>query len=623
MVIAFEEVSSLAEQLVAFRSREENLVKFDGRDQGNYLGYAWNDHAAMMMTADPTGLSAALILAEMIEATITGSQVNLGRVLREAGYVERLHQITCLERKLLERIDGPRQRLLDRVATSLGEISPDFGRPEPRELAICLRDAIYAMHKGLTLRWLTCEPLPMAAHVPLCPTIRAFPDLPAFVDALRTGLPFGAHLVRVGRHHTAIGIKQPGKAAYLSSLSISQGSLAENRATNHHMAERLDLDTPVERYPDWSTLQSQEHPPVAMTESNDNQLCGLERLPRDRLLWVAMVVEMASQRMAATAPDDVELVETMARALALPLSDSKALALIDANWSLPPLSIANTIDQFEFAAWERQFLQGAIEGMCEADFFQTSGTSTYGISLTSKAFAEWPRSGSHESDRMHETHVQLRAAAPDLAGTRAEVESARQALFARNLLTWILAWGNHHFEHAWNQHKEWFKTRLSKNLATALQCCSVQWRKDDFRAVNCPHLYNQNPKRKTYSPMCFLNPKKPVTVVAHLSPADSTELVKMLGLGDEQDLPAFLRGWSRLQSWTTSDRFDRGEGRAIPFDVHDRWCFGPERCCTSSNRMVEASVCLHDESVGNLGLHRTQAAGPAAKSTGKRATLAI
>lgn len=157
----------------------------------------------------------------MIEATIEGSTVKLSRVLREPGFVEQLRTILDLKQALTAEIAEPAAKLMTKINASLGEVADSFGYPTSREVAICLRDAIYSMKEGLTPRWLQYSANAPSFHAPICQDIHHFLDTSAFLIALREPMPYGAHLARIGLTQTAIGIKQPGRVAYLSSQFIN------------------------------------------------------------------------------------------------------------------------------------------------------------------------------------------------------------------------------------------------------------------------------------------------------------------------------------------------------------------------------------------------------------------
>lgn len=88
-------------RLEGFRGSDTPLIIFDSRDRGNYGAYEWDRTVEMLRKHDPTGLAEGLLLLEMCEATINGSRVELSRVLREEGYLERLSEIISIQKEIL------------------------------------------------------------------------------------------------------------------------------------------------------------------------------------------------------------------------------------------------------------------------------------------------------------------------------------------------------------------------------------------------------------------------------------------------------------------------------------------------------------------------------------------
>lgn len=592
--ISEEKIQELAKALHNYRGTGHDTILFDTRDPGNYGAYYWDLHSDMLMKADPTGLSLGMLLAEMVEATIRGSKVKLDRVLREPGFLSQLYAIQNLERELLSAIAKPRATLLRQLTDSLQRVSPDFEAPSTREVAICIRDAVYSISTGLTLRWLECRDVDMPSHLRLCPEIRRFDTVADFVDGLRTELPLGAHLARIGIDHTAIGMKSPGRVAYLSSLCISRGSMQEGRATNHHMAESLDLDTAVERYPEWMKYDTRQYggSSRAIPGPSDAGVDHIASLPRDRLLWLAMVVEMGGQMMSA-ATSTVELVETMSRALPESPAVTTLPAVIQPNWRVAHPEVQAVFNSFGFAPWEAKFLAPALEGLDHHAFLRVGGE--YSIDVVTKAVADWSTKNtfmSFDRDRL----VRLTGVEASLTGTRAEVENAREALFGKNLVTWLMAWGNYHFMREHTEMRDWFKSALTKNLPKALSAVCVSWKTPEFKVENGLNLYRQNSKRVGYSPRCLLTGKE-VDRVAHFIPDTAQDLVEMLGLSSEGDLPKFLQGWAREQSWTTTS----GQARSTsPYLVGHRWCFSERVHEEWSNRFVEATVNLNQAALNEV-----------------------
>lgn len=572
--ISTAQIRVIAEQLSSYRADGRGAIIFDSRDSGNYATSSWDYQATMLETADPTGLALGMLLLEMIEATIQGSKVQLERILREPGFIEQLRTIQGMEAELLTGVGEPRARLLERLRTSLNAISPAFGTPGSREVTICLRDAVYSMDRGLSLRWLRCDSHRPPSHAPLYPEIRHFATLPDFIAALRTEIAFGAHLAQVENGKTVIGIKHPGHIAYLSSIKIARGSMSEDRAHNYLHAEHLDLDTPVERYPNWfgghRPSQSSRNPVLIPRAA----MTHISELARDQLLWLAMVVEMATQRMSDVDADQVVLTEVMTNALPRPAANAEtALAAFHPNWRAAVLSIEHTFGALGLAPWESEFLRPALEGLTVDMLFRVSEAHLYGMSLSGHNIVPWKSESADVDERLENTHVCMSAASPSLAGTKDEIDAARQLVFGANLEAWLLAWGNMRFEQEWIAHQDWFRDRLVGNLPNALAAACATWHKPEYRRYHAIELYQRRPNRKSTYPMCFFNVKMPVTSVAHLYPRTSQDLVELLDLAGEAELPTFLRGWMREQSWTTSDI--NGHTNLSPHRTYARWRFCP------------------------------------------------
>jgi len=352
-MISSELLERTAAALVAYRGDGRGDVLFDGRDPGNYGNYHWDFTFSMLMRNDPTGLAAGMLLNEMIEATIAGSKVKLSRVLREAGFLDRLGEVLRIKNELYPEIEGPMNKLIEHVDVAL-EQTGSKGGATTREVALCLRDAIHSIDSGMSLRWLQCDDVAApgdgrgkATHSTLALNIGHYADTAAFADALRHGLPFGAHLARIGHGSTSIGIKQPGRIAFLSTLALStiSGGVEENRSGSN-LAEKLDLDNMVEHYPAWTEKgQFNGDRLVPAAPGQGHRLVSLSMLPRDVVIWTAMITEIASQRMASAKPGEVELAENLRIAIGVSDNDEGALpsrllpAVVKPNWRIEELTL--------------------------------------------------------------------------------------------------------------------------------------------------------------------------------------------------------------------------------------------------------------------------------------------
>lgn len=575
-MISTAELDKVFTDLEAFRGNGREELHFDSRDRGNYGAYNWEGTRRMLRRADPVGLAEAMLLQEMVEATLHGSKVVLHRLLREDGFLDHLKQILLIKERVTGLIAGRDEALRMKVTTALASISSDFGEPSAREVAICLRDAIYCTDTGLKLRWLVCDGGPLSGPVPLAEDVRQFESIAEFIDALRVELPFGAHLARIGRDFTAIGIKQPGRIAYLSSLGIDthSGQTAQDRAHGTQMAEAFDLDTAVQRYPEWVKVSGGHGygSSIVTTGDTDHQMNRLSQLPRDRLIWFAMTVELAVQRMAQTRAEDVCLTEALGNILPGERT-SNLPAVIKPNFAIDTLTLERALETLELSEWELRFLAPALDGL-SADTFLPQGPGPVGFRIDRREPCLWPvefggsLSFSQRED-IQNNAVRFTSVGTDWVGSKAEIDDARKVIFGRNLANYLLAWGNREFAALWEQSREWFVERLKSNLPEALNHPSVYLVGIDHYAASRVNLYHQSPRHRTYNPRCYFNPKSQVTHSLLVHPDTSGDLVGVLGLQGEADLPEQLRGWSRKLGWSTTDRHSRGS----PYGTVERWDF--------------------------------------------------
>lgn len=615
-MFSFDKLPRIFAELQAFRGNGQGAILFDPRDPGNYGAYDWPVTEAMLRKTDPTGLAVAMMVNEMLEATIVGSNVRLSRVLREPGFIAQLQTLLALKADLMTDLERPLAALLARLTVALGKISADFGEPTSREATVCLRDALYCLDSGLTMRWLQCSQAPATNGLPLCPEIRQFDDLVGFTETLRQALPLGAHLARIGSGQTAIGLKQPGRIAYLSSLKIDTqtGKMAEGHTRDSHMAERFDLDTAVHRYPQWIRYVTHNAgsycEPVGADAHTIRQIADL---PRDRLLWLAMVVEMAGQRMAAAEPAAVGLTEVLALAdkTVVPRTALVPIRSVP-NWVVQPLSLEAMFDSLQFSPWERAYLRPALDGL-SADLFLPIGEDAPTIVMDTRERGAWRLPGGDDAmaygarQALNHKSVRLISVSPSLVGTHAEVEAARKAVFGANLAAYLLAWGNRRFQEQWLECKPWFKKRLEGRLSQVLTASCVRLMPADFKSAAGMNFYKQSTRHKTYNPRCVFDGKSAVTTVAHLYPRSSAELVELLGLSNESKLPEFLRGWSREMSWATlklptATATPAGEliSRAPPYSTTAHWLFGRVMIGERMEAILEATVAFNQNNVATL-----------------------
>lgn len=561
---------------------------YDGRDKGNYLDYdgPWPELFDLLLRADPTGLAVGILIHEMIETTIRGSKVRLERVLRERGFVEGLHKILGVRERLMATVEAPMQAFKARIDEAMVATSSKLGKCTDRELAICLRDAIFCLEQGLTLRWILCAgPAPQAA-IKLSMNVLNYRDLGGFAEELRSSLPFGAHLARIGRSNTAIGIKMPGRVGFLSSLNLDWcGNVKEELDRNWTTNEDLDLGSGQLRYPQW--IEQKYSGSFGGNSIQQLRYQSIADLPRDRLMWFAMLSEIAAMRMAPTEPDGVELAEVYALALPAPQQNqgnTNLPALIQPNWQTKALGLQEALESLKLTPWELRFLAPALEGRGTEDFLPSGGVNMV-LPFDGGPSFPYDPNGEHRGERIEELGVVMGAIALSWVGTRSETEAVRWSVLRENLVRYLFAWGNLRFHDELEAAKPWFREKFMRALPEAIAWEGASFSEGTTSAVRGVCLYRQSPRHLTYKPLCFFSGGRrrvpsEATHTATFTPTSSKQIIKWLGLLGEDDLPEFLRGWQIDGSWACTDRhaspWDNAPKQSLPrapVESHVRWSF--------------------------------------------------
>lgn len=568
-MIPFALLSTIAEKLAEFRGDGRSLVLFDTRDKGNYSAFHWEETSEMLTKVDPTGFSLAMLINEMIEATIDGSKVKLSRVLREEGFIEKLAVILDYKHALMEVLEAPMQVFMQRIERIINEVSPGFGVPTSLEVTLCMRDAVYCMEKGMSMHWVMCEPGFENHPAGLQEDIVILPSIAQFVEALKYSLPNGVHLARIGSNETAIGIKKPGRIMYLSSLKLDAktGEMREERHSSENLGEKFDLDGFAHRFPLWveRSWRSSE------TRFKDSNLLKVGDIARDSIIWIAMMMELANQAMGRIDPGSVRLSESGRLALSQDSLDHNTLPVpYKPNWTLecPPLQAM--VDSLGLSDWESRFVADGLIGVDPKDFMPI-GRKNIGLSLATRKLVTVPQGRTnltpHENDDLV---VGFTSINEGIAGTEQEIRAFVEKIYRVNLADYLISFGNHKFMKTWKQDAEWFKEKLIANAIPALEAPCSEVKRLEFSRWSIPKIYNQSPKHKGFKPLCFIKGKGECDVMTHVYPMNAQELAFVLGLSGESELPEHLHGWSRKMSWATGTGltpYERGVS-----DI--RWFFG-------------------------------------------------
>ena len=576
-MIDYATLDNISERLDAYRGDGKSLIVFDDRDHYNYMTReVVRNTFPMLKRADPTGLAMGMLLNEMLEATIDGSQVKLSKLLRQEGFLDELCEIMRIKADLNAMVLAPTVQFQDRIERLIGKVSEDFGRPTTREVACCLRDAIYSMDRGLTIRWVRFDDVGSNEPVGLHEKIVECATVADFVESLKGSLPFGAYLAKIGQSQTAIGIKKPGRIVYLSSFSIDSysGQMQQRSDSEGHMRDKLDLQSPYERFPKWRNLSFKEDRYIDVGHTGAVSIADLDR---DVLIWLAMVIELAGQKMAEVEPGLIRLSETMKLATADSDQVAKLPVLFRPNWTLHKPSLDSMLALLGFdEPWMAGFFAEALVGMT-ADTFLPVGETKLAFCGQTRTYIRYPDQydkgySYHEQKAIEKERYCFIAVSQGIAGTEEEINVAIKTIFARNLAEYLMKWGNEKFELLWARDKDWFMKRIQKNMAKAIdhestQVFSTYDKAQTGQSIKC--LYSQNPKRQGFSPLCVFDEKSGVNAVARVSPRNAEELSQLLGMKSVNYLPDYLKLWKRDLGWTTSHEVN---GDA-PFVINKRWVF--------------------------------------------------
>lgn len=567
-MIRFDFLDTINEQLAAYRGTGQGAILFDGRDPSNYNDYEWDRTVKMLQEADPTGLSIALLISAKIDATIAGSQVKLARVLEEPGFLDEIKEIHRIRKSLDDVLLGPQNAFMAQVESLITKVSPDFAKPTKREIAVSMRDAIYAVKTGMKMAWVQCDAEHRNVPIGLHSKIVSSKNLASFVEALKSELPIGVHLAKIGRSATAIGFKQPGRIAYLSSMQIDtySGRMSETKTRDGHMRDNLDIDGVDLRYPQWGTI---------FGHGKENQVYEapeVDQLSRDRMIWLAMMVELTNQEMSRISPSSIQLTESGKMAISHDaMVRSKLPVPYVPSWTLQMPTQDEVFESLGFTDWEKNFLKPLMEGVKEGDFMPI-GDQNLWLRFDTKALERALES--HEAGYdyfknrdLTENACAVTSISESIAGTQDEVQAVILEIYQRNMATWLMKLGNRQFKKLWEADSVWFKKRLTKNAERALNqdCSSVV---AEPRTMGAATIWEQSSKHSGFKALCWFDKKTMADVVGVLTPKTSKDLVAILGLKNESGLPEHLRGWSRKQGWATSS-FVSGQGPCT-----ERWIFG-------------------------------------------------
>lgn len=552
--------------------RKEPGVLHDPRDASNYHGHHFISQRDVLRRQDPTGLSEAMLLMCMCDATIDSVTVSLSDLLNNPGFFEQLKQISELKSALKDDFSEQMSILLEKASTLTNH--QDTRNEIPlREFAICLRDAVMSIESNVLIRWVrhaagTSSAIPM--H--LSSIVYEVDDLHAFLHHLRTDFPYGAFLVKVGEQ-SAIALVTPEQVAYVSSMSIDihSGSVVSAQSGDSlTKSKRFHIDDVTQHYPCWDRL-SHTLVPTKNDASQTLRIWGtVQQLPRDVMLWNLMMVEIITRQPCWLTAEPKQLVESFENAR--PCKTLKSLLLpsvCEPEWTAREWTWSDVFEALELTSWEQGFIHDGITGMLVSDFLPHSNEIVY-LHRQSRMFMRASEINEHIGQQ---TYLRIIGFDHSMVGYQKEVEDARRNVLLNNIKKWIIFWGNQRFKELWKlsvpTFLPWAKKRI--NFLCENQLC-VWYPISKLEKTAGIHLYEQNSKRVNYSPLCVLDRKTEAVYLVVFFADTAAGFAEALGV-EERHLPVWLHGWKRKTgTWSTKESCERGG-----------WCF-------SNNNIMSISI---------------------------------
>ena len=540
--------------------RELPILIWDSRDHGNFSGTYFEQQRDTLRQEDVNHLCEGLLLDAMINGILKSTKVTLDTLLRHPGNLNDLQHILTIQARLHEAMRDDMTAFSERIHNVFHDIKPGTTCPDQAIIAICLRDALHSLSSGLTWSWLEYDNNTPVADLRLNKAVLQFDSMTALVDALRTDMPFGVHLVNVQKY-VVLTIKQPGRIGYLSALALSEHTGNYEQVNNAYSMRAFDFDVPANRFPSWSEFKRDTQTP-ATTALHPSVWGSLTDMPAPTVIWLVLLTELLQDRLDRLQVNADELIDVAGRALPGATSNSSLPAILQPRFSLAPLSIEWGLSQLEFNTWEKAFIAPVLSGL-PADFFCPPGTG--------KVWVDLPAVYASTTSR----NMEFVTFNPDLIGSEARVSEVRRSVFLKNLATFALAAGNNLLDARWSELKEVWKPLVAKRAKRLPLPSFTTLIREDRRDHASMVVYKQNPKRVQFAPLCLFDERTPASHYLLMAPENSAELADMLGLQHE-NLPDWLQGWSRDSgTWTCSDRKQPGCAENVQLNVR-RWRFSTE-----------------------------------------------
>jgi hypothetical protein len=302
-------------------------------------------------------------------------------------------------------------------------------------------------------------------------------------------------------------------------------------------------------------------------EYEDAKITTVQQIPRDSIIWLAMMVELVNQEMGRVDPSTIKLSESARMAITHGASERNTLPVpYTPSWVYQPPALAEMLNSLGLSEWELTFLAPALTEIDPLDFIPV-GDSRVGYHFIEKGIT--PRPDRDSSGRW----VQFISISEGIAGTQEEVQAVVRKIYQKNLADYLITWGNRQFAEHWRLDRQWFLEKLTDNAIKAMDAACSKVKLYDFERWSAPCVFKQSPKHKGFRPLCYITGKGDCDVKTHVYPQNANDIVEVLGLASMDELPVYLQGWSRDLGWTTTDFFT-GENPGI---TDQRWYFACDK----------------------------------------------
>lgn len=223
------------QKLTQFRQIPE--LKWDARDHGNFYGTFYTSSRETLRELDPTGMTDTALLVSMIDAAINGMTLPLRFILENPEQLTALREPLEDRAQLLETDAG--RAVIELMSKAQKQLPPGLTM---QDFSICLRDALFGLHKHFHTQRIRFEALPDLRKQTLNTALFYFSDMKTLLDSLHTEFPTGLFLCGVGESMVFV-FNFPGCQFLLSSLTLCEHTSELRGGASNCRRIVLDFDT--------------------------------------------------------------------------------------------------------------------------------------------------------------------------------------------------------------------------------------------------------------------------------------------------------------------------------------------------------------------------------------------